>query len=210
MAQEMVPQFEGKLSVILIFGAPGSGKGTQGKFISYIGNHYHLSSGDIFRGLSPKSTAGKLYHQYASKGELVPDETTVEICRQYIIGLIATNRYFPEKQLLLLDGLPRTKEQAEKLDQYFDVKKIILLDAPDRKVLIDRLTKRARTESRQDDQKTDVLHRRMRAYDEQTLAVLAHYPENLVARFNADQKPLEVLRDILNGLCPILSGEESN
>ena len=80
---------------VVVFGPPGSGKGTLGKFLSSAGNHFHLSSGDIFRGLSPESPAGQLYHSYASKGLLLPDEVTIQIWLQYVHGLIATNRYFP-------------------------------------------------------------------------------------------------------------------
>src|SRR5689334_7523772 len=63
-----------KYRSILIFGPPGAGKGTLGKFLSSAGNHFHLSSGDIFRGLSPESPAGKIYHSYAGKGHLLPDD----------------------------------------------------------------------------------------------------------------------------------------
>lgn len=75
---------------ILIFGPPGAGKGTLGKFLSTAGNHFHLSSGDIFRGLDQETRAGSLYHTYAGKGDLVPNEVRVEIWRQYVSGLIAT------------------------------------------------------------------------------------------------------------------------
>jgi adenylate kinase len=193
-----------RFSAILMFGPPGSGKGTQGKFLGLVGSHYHLSSGDIFRGLSPQSPSGKLFYEYARHGKLVPDDATIEICRRYILGLIATNRYFPEKQLLILDGLPRTKRQAEILEDVIEVKKIILLDVPDRKVLIDRLEKRAAIEQRNDDQKRAVLEQRIRAYEQQTLAVLSHYPKSLIATFNAIQTPAQVLCDILHQLCPLL------
>ena len=104
----LITQYNEPLRSILIFGPPGSGKGTLGKSLSSAGNHFHLSSGDIFRGLSPESPAGKVYHNYAGKGLLLPDDTTIQIWHHYVHGLIATNRYFPEQQLLLLDGIPRT------------------------------------------------------------------------------------------------------
>ena len=109
----ILPPPPASLRSVLIFGPPGSGKGTLGKFLSSAGNHFHLSSGDIFRGLSPESPAGQLYHTYASKGLLLPDELTIEIWRHFVDGLIATNRYFPASQLLLLDGIPRTIRQAD-------------------------------------------------------------------------------------------------
>ena len=196
---------EERFESVLIFGPPGCGKGTQGKFLSSAGNHFHLSSGDVFRGLSPESPAGKLYHSYAGKGKLLPDGVTIEIWHHYVMGLIATNRYFPEEQLLLLDGIPRTAAQSEILDRYIVVKKVILLEAPGEDVLIERLKRRALIEKRHDDGDGKVLKMRMETYREETLPVLEHYGEEKIARFNAEQRPLEVLRDILVSLCDILS-----
>ncbi len=205
MKQSVIPSHEGRLNAILIFGPPGSGKGTQGKFLSSAGNHYHLSSGDIFRGLSPDSPAGKIYHKYASKGNLVPDDVTIDIWHHFVQGLIATNRYFPDEQLLLLDGIPRTVEQAKILERYVDVKRILLLEVAHRDVLIHRLKRRALIEKRGDDKKEDVLRHRMEIYEEETFPVLEHYPDTLITRFNAEQRPLEVLRDILTETCDLLS-----
>ncbi|MEI8328524.1 MAG: nucleoside monophosphate kinase [Chlamydiia bacterium] len=193
---------------ILIFGPPGAGKGTLGKFLSTAGNHFHLSSGDIFRGLDQETRAGSLYHTYASKGHLVPDEVTVEIWRQYVSGLIATNKYFPNKQFLLLDGIPRTSKQAEIFDQYIDVAHIIVLEMGNIEGLIGRMKKRAFIEKRSDDSDENVLRTRMHIYEKDTKSVLAHYPEHLISRFNADQKPLEVLRDVLLTLSDLLSYPE--
>lgn len=194
-----------KYQSILVFGPPGSGKGTQGKFLSSAGNHFHLSSGDIFRGLSPESPAGHLYHSYAGKGMLVPDEVTIEIWNNYVMGLIATNQYFPKEQLLLLDGIPRTRKQAEMLERYVTVKKIILLEAPDKNILIQRLKRRALIEKRQDDRDEIVLEKRIEIYESETVPVLQFYHQDLISRFNAEQKPLEVLRDILVSLCDLLA-----
>lgn len=205
MGNHIIPQVEEKFQSVLIFGAPGSGKGTQGKFLSSAGNHYHLSSGDVFRGLSPESPAGKLYHKYAGKGQLLPDDVTIEIWHHYVMGLIATNKYFPSEQLLLLDGIPRTVKQAEILERYIEVKKIILLEIHNKDILVQRLKRRALIEKRHDDNDEGILRKRMEIYEKETFPVLAYYPDTLIARFNADQRPLEVLRDILISLSDLLS-----
>lgn len=189
---------------VLIFGPPGSGKGTLGKFLSSAGNHFHLSSGDIFRGLSPESPAGQLFHAYASKGLLLPDEVTIQIWHHYVHGLIATNRYFPTQQLLLLDGIPRTMRQVDLLEPYIQIERIIVLEATDTEVLIKRLQRRALIEKRTDDLDHDVLETRMNVYEKDTSKVLRRYPESLISRFNASQKPLEVLRDVLVNLSTLL------
>jgi len=201
----ILPPSPAPLRSVLIFGPPGSGKGTLGKFLSSAGNHFHLSSGDIFRGISPESPAGQMYHAYAGKGLLLPDELTIEIWRSFVNGLIATNRYFPSSQLLLLDGIPRTIRQADLLLNHVKVKKIIVLTIDKTEELIKRIQRRALIEKRADDMDPAVLRTRMEVYEKDTVKILKHYPEKLIARFNAGQKPLEVLRDVLISLSSLLS-----
>jgi adenylate kinase len=187
---------------VLLFGPPGAGKGTLGQFLGTAGSHRHLSSGEIFRGLSPESPAGKLYHTYAGKGLLLPDEVTIEIWHHYVHGLIATNRYFPSQQLLLLDGIPRTLRQADLLSRYIKVEGIIILQIDNEEALIKRIQRRALIEKRSDDMDPKILKTRLQ---QDTLKLLKYYPASLQTRFNADQKPLEVLRDVLVSLSGLLS-----
>lgn len=196
---------EALLRSIIVFGPPGSGKGTLGKFLSSAGNHFHLSSGDIFRGLSPESPSGKLFHTYANRGHLVPDEITIQIWRHYVDGLIATNRYFPDQQLLLLDGVPRTVNQVELLAKHIKVMGIIVLETENKAGLIQRMKRRAVIEGRRDDLDEQVLKTRMEVYEKETFKLLKCYPQELIFHFNADQRPLEVLRDVLVTLSDLLT-----
>ena len=180
----------------------------MGRFLSAAGNHVHLSSGDIFRGLSPDSPAGQLFHSFASKGHLVPDQVTLQIWHNYVLGLIATNRYFPSQQFLLLDGIPRTLEQAVLLEQYIEPLHIIVLKIDDKQKLVARMKRRALIEGRHDDTDENVLMTRFKVYEETTSKLLAHYPKDKITVVNADQKPLEVLKDILNHLSGLLSSPE--
>jgi adenylate kinase len=203
--EALIPNHNVPFRSVLLFGPPGSGKSTIGKFLSSAGNHFHLSSGDIFRGLSPDSPAGKIYHNYAGKGLLLPDEVTIQIWQHFVHGLISTNRYFPDQQLLLLDGIPRTLRQIELLKKHVQIEKIIVLRVSNPEDLIKRIQRRALIEKRTDDMDSKVLHTRMEVYEHETSKVLKHYPDSLLARFDASQNPLKVLRDVLVGLSDVLS-----
>jgi len=205
MTESVIFEQPARFKSILIFGPPGSGKGTQGKFLSGAGNHFHLSSGDVFRGLSPESPAGKIYHKYAAKGLLVPDEVTIKIWHHYVMGLISTNRYFPNEQYLLLDGIPRTVEQAKQLEKYIEIEAIIVLRAAKQSTLLKRMQRRAMIEKRHDDMDSNVLKKRFEIYNKDTKKVLNFYKEKNIYRFEASKKPLEVLRDILDEICHILA-----
>lgn len=208
--EALIHPYEGKFSAILLFGPPGSGKGTLGKFLASAGSQYHLSSGDIFRGLPTYSPAGKLYYSFASQGLLIPDEATIEIWRYYVHGLIATNAYYPESQDLLLDGIPRTERQAEILSSYINVKHVIVLDVADNQMLVQRVLDRARLEGRMDDVHPDVIKRRLDVYHERVEGVLNCYPKHLRSTVDGAQKPLEVLRDVLVRLSHLLSHGPNN
>ena len=185
-------------SAYLIFGAPGSGKGTVGAKLAATTGVKHLSTGDIFRGLSPVSENGKLFASYAGAGKLVPDEVTVQIFSRYIGGLIDTNKFDPAKDSFLLDGIPRTVAQAELIKSVVEVKHIFVLDIPDYSVIIERLLKRAKIEGRKDDADESVIKARLKEYEEKTAAVLGAYDSKLITKINGSQSPDEVFRDTLS------------
>src|SRR5262245_58547592 len=111
-----------KYRTILLFGAPGAGKGTQGKILGTIPNFFHCACGDVFRSLSANDPIGRTFIEYSGRGELVPDEPTVELWRRFIHNCEKSGRFHPGHDTLVLDGIPRNVHQAEMLEGTLDVK----------------------------------------------------------------------------------------
>lgn len=192
-----------RYDTILLFGPPGVGKGTQGKILARIPGFFHSSTGDIFRNLDSNSEMGKLFFQYSSRGELVPDDVTLRIWHQNIYANTILGLFKPHADLLVLDGLPRSVGQAKLLYKYIDVRKVIHLVCKDKEALFDRMKKRAHKENRPDDAKDEVVRRRFGVYEEQTYPVLSFYPKESICEVDALGSPAAVLNQILSALVPI-------
>jgi len=156
----------------IIFGPPGSGKGTQAARIEDEFRLKHLSTGDILRAEVARGTpVGKEAGRIMAAGDLVPDALIVDIVRSLL----------PEAEEgagVLLDGFPRTERQAQALDSMLadeghKVDFVLALDVPEA-ALIDRILHRAATEGRADDTR-EAIAERMREYHKLTEAVLDHY-----------------------------------
>lgn len=182
---------------ILIFGAPGSGKGTQGKTIGSIPRFHHFACGDVFRSLDTRTKLGQAFLEYSSRGELVPASLTVELWQTQIRASVESHFFKPDLDYLVLDGIPRSVEQAELMETMIDVRKIFHLTCPDRTELVRRLKKRALKDNRLDDANESVIRRRLDTYDEESKPVLAHYGPALTQNIDATQAPVKVLLEIL-------------
>ena len=194
-----------KYRSILLFGAPGAGKGTQGKILGTIPHFFHCACGDVFRSLSPASPLGKVFIEYTGRGELVPDEPTVALWRQFIENCKHTGQFNPASDTLVLDGIPRNLRQAKMLEDALDVKAMFYLHCRNFDDMVERLQKRALKENRLDDANVEVIRRRLKIYDKETKPVLRFYGRKLVHRIDSTQTPLQVLRDILKHVSKIAS-----
>jgi len=186
-----------KFRTILLFGAPGAGKGTQGKILGTIPNFFHCACGDVFRSLKADSSIGEVFLEYSSRGELVPDEPTIQLWNEFIHNSTRTGRFHPENDTLVLDGIPRNANQAEMLKETLNVVKIFYLRCKDTEKLIERLQRRALKENRLDDANMDVIRNRQQTYERESKPVLDYYGKEIVHKINADQSPAKVLFDIL-------------
>ncbi len=195
----MHPPFQ----TILLFGAPGSGKGTQGKILGSIPGFFHLSCGEVFRSLDQDSDLGKKFRQYSSKGELVPDDLTVRMWQENMQAQTVLSRFKPRQDVLVLDGIPRNVPQAKLLQKHLDVLQVVHLVCPDKEKMFDRLRRRALKENRIDDAKEEVIRTRWEVYERETYPVLAFYPARNVREVNAMGSPARVLQHVLEAVVPI-------
>ncbi len=189
-----------KYRTVLLFGAPGSGKGTQGKILGTIPNFFHCACGDVFRNLKHDSPIGEIFLEYSSRGELVPDEPTIQLWRETINASTTSGRFHPDQDTLVLDGIPRNAHQAEMLKDTLNVVSIFYLRCSNQQEMIERLQKRALKENRLDDANIDVIASRLKVYERESKPVLNYYGKKVVHRINADQTPVKVLFDILRHL----------
>jgi adenylate kinase len=192
-----------KYRSILLFGAPGSGKGTQGKIIGNIPGFFHNATGDIFRSLDLQTEMGRKFWEYASRGELVPDEFTISLWRQYIKGMEMVNQFHPHTEFVVLDGIPRNVKQAKLLEDAIEVEKVIYLRCADLNKMVERLRRRALRENRIDDASDTVIRRRLEVYERETRPVLDYYDPAKVVRVDATMSQIRVLSEVVKTLVPL-------
>ena len=194
-----------KYRAILLIGAPGSGKGTQGKTLGMLPGFFHCSCGEVFRSLDVRTDLGKTFLEYSCRGQLVPDEASIQLWRARI-GDCENNRAFkPDLDYLVLDGIPRNAAQARLMASMVEVKKVFHLNCSSREELALRLRKRALKDNRLDDASDAVIQRRLDVYDDEAKSLLAYYPPTLIHHLDALRPPHVVLHDIL--ACIIQSQE---
>jgi len=185
---------------MLLFGAPGSGKGTMGKALNAIPGFCHVACGDVFRSLDLTSHLGKVFLEYSSRGLLVPDDTSVTLWKECIDALVGTHTFVPARDILVLDGIPRNVAQARYLDRYTVVEKVFHLVCADKDLMMERLRSRALKENRLDDASAEVIRRRWQVYEAESRPVLEYYPPPIIQEVDALGTPIQVLHTILGHL----------
>lgn len=164
---------------VVIFGAPGSGKGTQSAFIEKKYGLEHLSTGDLLRAeLQSKSGLAKSIDSYISKGNLVPDELIIDMLAKVLDSIQSSKGY-------IFDGFPRTLTQAEALKKMLAERNMevsVMLDLNvDETELIDRLVKRGQTSGRSDDN-FETVQKRIQVYHSKTAPVKEFYKKEGTSR----------------------------
>src|ERR1700741_709869 len=182
-----------RYNTFILFGAPGSGKGTQGKTLGTIPRYYHFACGDVFRSIDTRTKVGKAFLEYSSKGQLVPDEVTVELWKEAIDAAVEAHKFKPDIDFLVLDGIPRNVNQAKIMKNMIDVQMVFHLSCPNRDALFSRLKKRALKDNRLDDANEEVIKRRLATYEEESKPVLSYYGNDRITVVDATQSPARVL-----------------
>ena len=161
---------------IVLFGAPGAGKGTQSEKVLKKYNLVHLSTGDLFRlHLNNETTLGLEAKKYMNKGDLVPDEI--------VIGMVEDKINKSSNVIgFVFDGFPRTINQAIALDNMLEkknipIKQMIALKV-DEKELVKRIQNRAKTSGREDDKSIDKINNRIQVYNQETKPVADYYKKH--------------------------------
>ena len=157
---------------IVLFGPPGSGKGTQSEKLKEEYGLVHISTGDVFRSLDPNSELSKIAKSYSEKGNLVPDDITIKILESEV-------QKFPNAKGVIYDGFPRTENQADALDKFLEskgtsVSMMVSLVVPEAE-LKNRLLERGKTSGRADDMDMNIIENRIRNYKTQTAPVTDYY-----------------------------------
>ena len=184
---------------LILFGPPGSGKGTQAAKLVEAYDLVHISTGDLFRAeMQAETELGRAANEFMSRGELVPDEVTIGILRNKLMA-------HKEAEGFIFDGFPRTVPQAEALEQLLNmleqqIDMLIMLDVPESEI-VERILLRGQNSSRPDDNDEEIVRNRFRVYLSKTSPIYDYY--------DAQGKAYKVsgvgtIEDIFHSICEVI------
>jgi adenylate kinase len=190
---------------IIVYGPPGSGKGTQASALAQLPKLVHVDMGEVLRETDERSEVGRRARAYTSRGDLVPDYLVWMTWRDYVERLSEEGRYLRGDDVLLLDGMPRTVHQLEMLSQEVRILSFIVIQVEDVEELVSRLRNRASKQGRRDDADEGVIRERLRIYEEQKDRLLEVVDMRTLLRVEGNQRPVGVLRDMAAALAYVLA-----
>jgi adenylate kinase len=181
----------------LLVGPPGSGKGTIGRALNALPGYTHWSSGDIMRAAVDQGYHQPHFRKDVISGQLLSDDRLWILFDEYFESYLRRSFQDSVENLLILDGIPRTRAQVAELSKRVAVRGILHFVCGDPDALSQRIARRFRHSGRSDDASQQVVRTRMQIYREQTLPLLDLYPADTIHRCDATQRPELVLHDVL-------------
>ncbi len=188
---------------LILFGPPGSGKGTQAEKLIEKYGILHISTGDLFRyEMSNNTPLGLKAKEYMAKGELVPDEVTIGMLKNKVNAN-------PDVSGIIFDGFPRTIAQAEALDAFLkekntEVTALIALDVPDEELVV-RLLQRGQSSGRADDIDENIIRNRIAVYKSETAQVFDYYnrfgKSKLIEGVGSKDEIFDKLNEVIDQAC---------
>ena len=184
---------------LILFGPPGSGKGTQAAKLVEKYNLLHISTGELFRyEMKHKTELGERARDYMKKGELVPDEVTIGMLKNKVEKNLDADGF-------IFDGFPRTIAQAEALNNYLrthgqEVDALISLTVDDEEI-VKRLLNRGKTSGRSDDNNESIIRNRIGVYNEETAPVF-HFYKDLERAYTVHG--LGTIDEIFHRICAVV------
>jgi len=158
---------------VVLFGPPGAGKGTQAEFLKDKYQLVHISTGDVFRfNIKNATELGVLAKSYIDKGQLVPDEVTINMLEAEVNANSNAKGF-------IFDGFPRTEAQADSLAKFLETKNsainaMVALEVNDN-ILVERLLARGKTSGRADDADENIIRDRLKEYYNKTAILKGYY-----------------------------------
>ena len=186
---------------IILFGAPGCGKGTQAQRLAEHYDLYHISTGEVIRGeIKAGTELGRSMEAYISRGELAPDSIVVEMVRNYMAS--------HSDKGCIFDGFPRTTAQAEIFDTMLaevgsEVTTMVFMDVPEEE-LVRRILLRGKDSGRADDSSEEVIRNRIEVYRQQTEIVAEHYTRQ---QKYAEVNGLGTMDEVFERLCEVIDSK---
>jgi adenylate kinase len=190
---------DARFRTLLLIGPPGAGKGTLGGILGQVPRFFFVSMGALLRSVPPDTETGRQILEEQKSGNLVPSESVVSVWAEYMHQHIGED-FEPDRDTLVLDGLPRNVEQAEMLEPHASIERVIHLVCSHKEILMRRIRNRWASQERRDDADEAVIQRRFDIYREQTEPVFEYYAQTPLSTIDATLTPLRVLCQVAEAL----------